>query len=235
MTTDTQSTYEMLRHGLIWGRWQSGERLIPLHLKEEFGCTSSVLREAMLRLAGEGLIVSQKNHGFSAVAHSRETFREAAHMRLVLEREAVELSLKNGDFEWEIAVTSAHRKLAHVEQQMMNADGASHYVRHWSLQDWEFHSTLMQACGSELLMKTYKTAFDTFRMYAVAEIENFGFSPQVTAKEHQDIHDAAINRDLSACIAAVETHVTLFCDGNRSSEPMPPKTLGRTGQRKETR
>lgn len=216
-----QHPYDVLRNGLIWGRWKSGERLIPLHLKKELGCTSSVLREAMLRLAGEGFVVSEKNHGFRAVAHSQETFREAAHLRLVLEREAVGLSIKNGDFDWEMALSAAHQKLAYVEKQMMQSGDVTKYVKHWSLQDWEFHSTLMSACGSDLLMRAYKSAFDTFRMYAVSEFPNYGFGQAVTAKEHLAIYEAAIARDTKACLAAIEDHVTLYKDGNRTRVPLP--------------
>ncbi|MEP2027271.1 MAG: GntR family transcriptional regulator [Paracoccaceae bacterium] len=224
MASQTSAPYDVLRQGLIWGRWKSGERLIPQHLKEELNCTSSVLREAMVRLAGEGFVVSEKNHGFRAVAHSQETFREAAHLRLVLEREAAELALKNGDFEWEMALSAAHQKLAYVEQQMVQTGNTTDYVKHWSLQDWEFHRTLISACGSALLIGAYKSAFDTFRMYAVAEFPDFGFSNVLTVGEHLAIYDAAIGRDSAACVAAIEQHVTLYHDGNRSAEPLPTKT-----------
>lgn len=224
MTNSDENPYETLRNGLIWGRWTSGERLIPQHLKEEFGCTSSVLREALLRLAGEGLIQSEKNQGFRAVAHSKETFREAAHLRLTLEREAVEMSLKQGDFDWEMSVTSAYQKLAYVEKQMMETQDAKPFLYHWSVHDWEFHRTLMSACKSDLLMKAYKTAFDTFRMYAVAELPNYGFGQKLTAKEHLDIYTAAMDRDAPACIAAISLHVAVYRDDNRSAEPLPPKT-----------
>lgn len=223
MTNDATNPYETLRTGLIWGRWKSGERLIPQHLKQELGCTSSMLREAMLLLAGEGLVVSEKNHGFRAVAHSEDTFREAAHLRLILEREAVELSLQHGDFDWEVSLSAAYQKLAYVEKQMMESNDADKYVRHWSLQDWEFHSTVMSACGSELLMRAYKSAFDTFRMYAVATFPNYGFSQEITAREHLDIYETAINRDVPGCIRAIETHLTLFKNGNRTRDPLPPK------------
>lgn len=231
MSKDTTDPYETLRTGLIWGRWKSGERLIPKNLTEEFGCTSSVLREALLRLVGEGFVVSEKNLGFRAVAHSQETFREAAHLRLVLEREAVELSLVKGDFDWEIALSAAYQKLAYVEKQMMETDNANKYVRHWSLQDWEFHSTVMSACGSELLMRAYKSAFDTFRMYAVSTFPNYGFSQEITTKEHLDIYETAIKRDVVGCIEAIERHLTLYKDSNRSTDPMPAiksETLERT-------
>jgi DNA-binding GntR family transcriptional regulator len=223
MTKELTDPYDALRTGLIWGRWSSGERLIPQHLKQEFGCTSSVLREAMLRLAGEGFVVSEKNLGFRAVAHTQETFREAAHLRLVLEREAVGLSLANGDFDWEVALSAAHQKLAYVEKQMMGTSDAKQYVRHWSLQDWEFHSTVLSACGSALLMRAYKSAFDTFRMYAVSAYPNYGFSQDITAKEHLDIYETAIARDVPGCIAAIERHLTLYEGGNRTADPLPPK------------
>ena len=231
MASQTPTPYDTLRQGLIWGRWKSGERLIPQHLKEELNCKSSVLREAMVRLAGEGLVISEKNHGFRAVAHSQETFREAAHLRLVLEREAAVLALKNGDFEWEMALSAAHQKLAYVEQQMLQTGNVTDYVSHWSLQDWEFHSTLISACGSALLMRAYKSAFDTFRMYAVAEFPDFGFGQKVTVREHSAIYEAAINRDSAACIAAIEQHVTLYHDGNRSTKPLPSKNRSAAGMR----
>lgn len=229
MTKTDTDPYDVLRTGLIWGRWKSGERLIPQHLKEEFGCTSSVLREALLRLAGEGLIISERNHGFRAVVHSEDTFREAAHLRLILEREAVELSLEKGDFDWEVSLSAAYQKLAYVEKQMIETKDAQKYVRHWSIQDWEFHSTVMSACGSELLMRAYKSAFDTFRMYAVASIPNYGFSQDVTAQEHLDIYETAIKRDVSGCIAAIERHLTLYKNGNRTADPLPSKAY--TNQR----
>lgn len=227
MTSDLTNPYETLRNGLIWGRWKSGERLIPQHLKEEFGCTTSVLREAMLRLAGEGFVVSEKNLGFRAVTYSEETFRQAAHLRLVLESEAVELSLDNGGLDWEIALSAAYQKLAYVEKQMMESDDATKYARHWSLYDWEFHSTVMSACGSELLIRAYRSAFDMFRMYAVSTFPDYGFGQEITAKEHLDIYETAIRRDVTACIKAIETHLTLYVDGNRTSEPMPPKKIRR--------
>lgn len=219
----TPDPYETLRNGLIWGRWKSGERLIPQHLKEEFGCTSSVLREALLRLAGEGLILSERNLGFRAVAFSRETFRQAAHMRLLLEQEGLALALKHGDFDWEMAVAAAYSKLTHVEKQMMDVADVTPFIRRWSIQDWEFHSTLMQACGSGLLLRAYKTAFDTFRMYNVAEMQNYGFSHRLTMQEHRAIFEAVSARDAGQAAAALETHLALFEDGNRSPEPMPSK------------
>ena len=214
LKTSSSSAYDVLRDGLICGRWKSGERLKPQHLKAEMGCTSAALREALLRLAGEGFVEVEKNHGFRAVTHSRETFHEAAHLRLLLESEALLLAIKYGDFEWEMNVSAAHQKLAYIEQQMSHKDDITAYVERWSRQDWEFHSALLCACGSTLLMRNYKAVYDTFRMYAVSEVRNFGFSASSTIDEHHSIYDAAVNRDELACHAALKRHLDVsYRDG----------------------
>ncbi len=59
----------------------------------------------------------------------------------------------------------------------------------------------------------------------------FGFGQKVTVREHSAIYEAAINRDSAACIAAIEQHVTLYHDGNRSTKPLPSKNRSAAGMR----
>lgn len=214
---DLESPYDILRDGLIWGRWKSGERLKPRHLRNEMGCSGAALREALLRLAGEGFVQAEKHHGFRATEHSEETFRQAAHLRQLLECEGALLALKLGDFDWELALNAAHHNLAYVETKMAEADDLSPYLKRWSRQDWLFHQRLLSACGSQMLLQSYKSAYDTFRMYAVSQIAEFGFSA-MTRAEHQAIYDAAISRDAKACLEAIGAHLQLFEDRNRSRQ-----------------
>ena len=219
---EVQDPYDVLRDGLIWGRWRSGERLKPQHLKDELGCTKAALREALLRLAGEGFVEAEKHHGFRATEHSEETFRQAAHLRELLECEGAYLSLKQGDFEWEMQLNAAHHNLAYIEAQMAEARDITPFVKRWSRQDWLFHSAVLAACGSRMLLDSYKSVYDTFRMYAVSQIANFGFST-ATRGEHDAIYEAAIARDSTGCIAAIKAHLALYEDNNRSPERRTPK------------
>jgi DNA-binding GntR family transcriptional regulator len=225
-----QTPYEALRSGLIWGRWKSGERLMPPHLKKELGCTGSALREALIRLSGEGFVEANTNFGFRACVQSESVFRQAAHLRLILECEAATLSVQNGDFDWEMLLNASHNKLNYIENQMLKADDIGPYIQRWSLQDWEFHHALLSACGSELLMRAYQDSYDKFRMYAVSEISNFGFSGKITIGEHKDIYDAAISKDVPATIRALKNHLVLYQDENRSNQPMPTKKIISTKQ-----
>ncbi|MEX0285194.1 MAG: GntR family transcriptional regulator [Paracoccaceae bacterium] len=201
--------YAILRDGLIWGRWKSGEKLKPQHLKTQFGCSGAALREALLRLAGEGLVEAEKHLGFRTVTHSADTFRQAAHLRVLLECEGARLALEQGDFDWEMALNAAHHNLEYIEQQMEVASDVAPFVKRWSRQDWQFHSTLMSACGSDMLMKAYRHAFDTFRMYAVSHVPQFGFSP-LTRGQHYAVYTTAINRDIPGCLSAIHAHLAQF-------------------------
>lgn len=219
-----ESIYETLREGLIWGRWRSGEQLKPQHLKEELNCTSGVLREALLRLSGEGMVLLVKNAGFRVASYDENTFREAAHLRLLLECEAAELAVKRGDFEWEMAVNTAHHNLAYIEDQMATADDITPFVQRWSQLDWAFHSAVLSACGSKLLMRRYRSVYDTFRMYAAAQIDEFGFIVPGTINEHRAIFDTAIQRDVDGCIEAIKAHLRFYHDESRSTERLRMKT-----------
>ncbi|MGI9436413.1 MAG: GntR family transcriptional regulator [Geminicoccaceae bacterium] len=220
---DESSVFDILREGLIWGRWRSGEQLKPQHLKEELNCTSGVLREALLRLSGEGLVESVRNSGFRVSSYDEETFREAAHLRLLLEFEAAELAVKNGDFEWEMAVNTAHHNLAYIEEQMAAVDDITPFAQRWSKLDWTFHSAILSACGSQLLMGRYRSVYDTFRMYAAAQIENFGFLVPGTIDEHRAIFETAIQRDAEGCIEAIKAHLRLYHDESRSTNSLRMK------------
>ena len=222
------SAYDYLRQGLIVGRWKSGEHLVPARIKQQLSCSGSVLRDAMLQLAGEGLIILEKNHGFRAVVHTKEAFRDAAHLRLTLEREAVKLALTRGDFDWELDLSAAFQKLAHVEKQMCAKADVTHYVERWATLDWEFHETLMRGAGSDIMTRVYRLAFDTFRMYSIQAFPDFGFRWEETASEHKAIYEAAVSRNQHTCAAAVKKHIAVYYSEIETATPTDVATTQST-------
>ena len=60
-------------------------------------------------------------------------------------------------------------------------------------------------------------------MYNVAEMHNYGFSHRVMVDEHRAIFDAVSARDADQVATALEAHLSMFEDGNRSPDPLPSK------------
>ena len=208
--TSAGYAYAQLRGGLIWGRWQQGEKLKPQHLKSEFSTTSGALREALIRLAGEGFVSFEEQRGFSTIKPSRESFLELRHLRMLLEVEATRMSIGNGDLEWETNLSAAHHRLVYLEEKMRGTADLRSFIKWWSRYDQQFHEVLISACGSALLRQQYRSIYDKFRLHAVSELRTYGFRGEVTTNEHNDILTAAIARDADACVAAIDRHVTIY-------------------------
>ncbi|HEY0410171.1 MAG TPA: GntR family transcriptional regulator, partial [Candidatus Dormibacteraeota bacterium] len=67
MSTRTQAVHDELRRELLdlSGQFEPGQRLKLLPLAERFDASLSVVREALTRLAEQGLVVATPQHGFS--------------------------------------------------------------------------------------------------------------------------------------------------------------------------
>lgn len=204
------AVYRAVRESLIWGRWKPGEKLKPQHLKASFGCTSSVLREALIRLAGEGFVTFEEQRGFSTIVPTQESFFEVRAMRILLESEGVRLSIENGGIDWEVDLKAAHYRLAHLEEKMRQEGELRGFIKIWSLHDWQFHHALIAACGSDLLKEFHSTVYDKFRLHVVSELKNFGFRAATTIDEHEAILRSALDRDAATCAKAIQDHLAIY-------------------------
>lgn len=70
-----------LRSEILAGRIEPGMRLVEARLAEEWGVGRTPLREALLRLTGEGFVELEANRGFSVVPLTQ---REAAELYPIL-------------------------------------------------------------------------------------------------------------------------------------------------------
>jgi DNA-binding GntR family transcriptional regulator len=90
----SESIYLDLRRKLISGYYQPNHRLKLSDLCAENGVSVSVVREALTRLAEQGLIQSQPNKGFFVPLYTPEEINDLAFMRMQLDSLAVRLSIE---------------------------------------------------------------------------------------------------------------------------------------------
>ena len=210
-----------LREDLIFGTWKPGERLRPQALRERYDTTSGTLREALIRLAGEGLVEMEEQRGFSTMRPTPETFHQVRHLRLLIECEGARLSILRGDLEWEADLNAAHHRLAHIEHRMRDADDLAEHIQMWSRHDQAFHEALMAACGSDLLKREHERVYERFRMHVVAELQQWGFRGALNVEEHGAILAAALDRDAAACAAALDAHLAIYRSREKRSARRP--------------
>lgn len=196
------NTYRRIRTDIIFGRLAPGQKLKLERLKDDYGASVSTLREILNRLSSEALVVAEGQRGFEVAPVSIENLKEIAALRLLLESHALEQSFAAGDMDWEGRVVSAHHKLSSMERRMKEGDRSQTEL--WKRYDWEFHQSLISACGSSVLMETHAAIFDKYLRYQMIALS---FRGDIAAKEHRKLLDCALDRDAATAVATLELHV----------------------------
>lgn len=200
--TPGEAAYRRLRADVIAGRLAPGLKLGLEGLRRIYGAGVGTLREALTRLASEGLVLAEGQRGFSVAPVSIEEFAEIADLRLLLEQHAIRDSFAAGDLDWEGRVVGAHHKLAVMERRLLAGEAAAPLL--WKRCDLEFHQALIGACGSAVLLETFAAAYDRYLRYQMVGVV---FRGAVAAGQHAALLAAALARDADRACTVLEAHV----------------------------
>ncbi|EET46888.1 GntR family transcriptional regulator [Thalassobium sp. R2A62] len=201
------STYERIKHDIIFGELAPGTKLKLDGLRDRYAASVSTLRETLNRLASEGFVQAAEQRGFFVRPVSAADLTEIAELRILLECSALETSIACGDADWEGNLVAAHHKLHLIEQKMLDGDTTQKEL--WKRYDWEFHQALIQACNSQNLLSLHGTIFDKYLRYQMLVLTYRGADAVL---EHKTMFDAALARDTTTAKAALETHIRLGLD-----------------------
>jgi DNA-binding GntR family transcriptional regulator len=205
MTTRTEEVYEELRHQLLDlnGAFEPGQRLKLLDLAQRFDASLSVIREALIRLAGQGLLVATPQHGFSVRDISVADLADLTQTRVQVESLALRQAFRNGDVAWEAAVVAAH----HTLERTPVADATDHFNEDWSAAHSAFHQALLAGCGSSRLQGIVTSLRDSAELYRRWYWALTDDHARNIAGEHRQLRDAAVARNARAGVAVLTEHI----------------------------
>ncbi len=196
------STYQRIKRDIIFGELQPGSKLKLDDLKERYSASLSTLRETLNRLASDGFVEAPEQRGFLVTPVSREDLTEISELRVLLECHALELSIANGDTDWEGNLVAAHHKLHLMEQQLLKGDDSEKET--WKRYDWEFHQAMIAACNSKNLLSLHSIIYDKYLRYQMLVLTYRG---EEAVKEHKGMFDAALARDSDTAKKLLEDHI----------------------------
>ena len=206
------SVYEQLKRDIIRGTLSPGSKLKLDPLKERYSASISTLRESLNRLGSEGFVRAEEQRGFFVTDVSAEDLREVAHLRVLLECDALRASITNGDTEWEGKLVAAHHKLHLMEKRLLQGDESEKEL--WKRYDWEFHLALIQACNSRNLLSLHAILYDKYLRYQMLVLTYRG---EEAVEEHRLMFEAALARDEEAAARHLERHVMRGLDHTLSA------------------
>ncbi|WP_156473054.1 GntR family transcriptional regulator [Pseudorhodoferax sp. Leaf265] len=200
----TEQAFRSLRHDVLSGVFVPGGKLKLDELQRHYGFSSSPLREALSRLAQEGIVRADERRGFRVAALSLEDLRDITHMRLMLDVEALRGSIGSGDDAWEAGIVSAFHRLEKVESRLTDAPQV--LDEEWSAVHRAFHLSLLAACPSERQRRWSASLFDQAERYRRFSARHRQAARRKSS-EHRRIMDATLKRDIETSCALLSEHI----------------------------
>lgn len=233
MNTDTKiisdgetlvdSAYRRLRSDIIDGTRPAGERLRIEKLKGIYGIGPTPLREALQKLAQDGLVMTEGNRGFTVSPVDPAEFQDLNLARTVVEREALRLSIANGGNDWESRLVAASYIMTKEDAALANAQGP--VPDSWERANSEFHLSLVSACGSDWLLRVRAGLHVHCERFRRASVHLQSGSRNL-GEEHSEIARAALDRDADRACDLTERHFA------RTAAVLAEETEIRTHRRK---
>lgn len=191
-----------LRHDILHGNLAPGAKLNLDKLRATMNVGLSPLREAVNRLAAEGLIEAEAQRGYTVAPISVANLDEVCALRLELEPFALRRSMENGGLEWEAAVMAALYRLNKTDR----IPGDSSSLSAWEAANNAFHLTLVERCEMPLLIKMYKSLVSMNDRYRHIYLKAATIQRDVI-EEHIAIAEAAVERRTEDAAAILTRHI----------------------------
>jgi DNA-binding GntR family transcriptional regulator len=204
-STLTEALQDRLRRDIILGALKPGAKLKLETLSKAYEVSVNTMREALSRLAAEGMVVIEGQKGFTVLPVSMEDLRQITEMRQLLECHALRQSIANSDLDWEARVVAAYHKLSKVEA-LVETD-PEQYGDAWERYNQEFHAALISNCQSRWLRVYHKTMYDHSQRYRMLSLKTKPFPRSQSAREHKLILDAALGRDADKAVELLAQHI----------------------------
>lgn len=201
MAAAVEKAYEVIREGIVEGRYPQGSHITAQSLAAASGLSRTPVREAMRRLHAEGLIRFIANRGAFVSSWSEQDIHQTYELRVLLEGFAAAAAARN--------VTAAQlaelRRLAERMSALVHAEGAPEIDEIAALNN-AFHKLIVQASGNTRLQGLLAAIVEvplvlsTFRRYNLNEMKR-------STAQHLELVTALEARDSGWARSVMESHI----------------------------
>lgn len=207
--TLVEGAYQRLRRDIIEGVHPPGEKLRVEHLKDQYNVGAGTLREALLLLVTDALVVTQGQRGFRVAPISIADFEDITRTRVLLETEALRQSIAFGGEDWEAGVVAAFHRLSRAEERL--ADNDSSTTEEWEKRNRAFHEALIAASSSRWITHFQHILYQQSERYRRISLFRQPIERDVHA-EHQALFDATMARDSTRATSILTEHILRTLD-----------------------
>ncbi len=186
---------DLLRERIISGRLRPGTPLVERELAQQLGVSRIPVRDALMQLEAEGLVVSKAN-GRCVIDLTERDIRELYQVRLVLEKLAVRLAAQNACNDTCEAMTCKLREM----HDAIGNDNAEVYSR----SDLEIHRLIWQHSGNAHLVRILNSMVGPIFMLVARHSAHYDWME--TLQLHEDLVARIMAGEADAAEASMMRH-----------------------------
>jgi GntR family transcriptional repressor for pyruvate dehydrogenase complex len=222
-----------LQDRILSGQWPAGYKLpSESELRKQFGASRTVIREAIRRLQGRGLLktvngsgsyvsdcqlehVSQAFNAYSMLMSDDKTFGDLLELRMAIE----------GDAAAKVAGNQSSDDWQCLEARLAAMD-AARALEEFAILDIDFHIELLRLSGNGLFASLGKALRGRWVRLAFDAYRNGEGLRETTIAEHREIYRAIMSGNSNAAREAARKHIWLARSRwNERQGRMQPTTI----------
>jgi DNA-binding GntR family transcriptional regulator len=195
-----EQVYADLRRRLMIGEFGVQTRLGEERLAADLGVSRTPVREALIRLAADGLLV-RRDSGYFPVLPDLTDLRDLYELRITIELRGLARAIESDTVAHDATMLET---LLQTWQAIRNEPPAPD--PQFVLVDEDFHVTLSRASGNPALteaLKAVNARIRPVRMYDFLTEDRI----ESTITEHLEIVELTLDRRLNEALAALHRHV----------------------------
>lgn len=208
-STLASSVYHQLREDLLRGALEAESKLRVEWVVSRYGAGASPVREALNRLAAEGLLGRHDQRGFFLMPVSAAELEELTRTRCWLEERALRESIAHRSADWEEQLVLALHRLARAERRLPD-DPATNNPE-WEKLHRAFHRALISACRSHWLIGFCDQLSDQASRYRLISQGGSG-SSRDDLEEHRTIAERTLDGNADSAVEALLSHYRLTAE-----------------------
>jgi DNA-binding GntR family transcriptional regulator len=194
-----ESVYEAVREGIISGDLRPGDPLVEAQLSSDLGISKTPVREALIRLARDGLVVQELHRRSRVATPTVEDVRQACEVRRWVEAEIAAQAARDAP---ETLIEQLEASIRDSERALKRRD-----TRRWADAIETFADALLDYSGNRYAAELLERMRNVLALIAnVSQVAPGRRTRSID--EHRAILEAIRDRDPEAAADATRAHLS---------------------------
>ena len=215
-----EQAYDRIRHMIMSGKIAAGHKIVENDLVKRLGTSRGPIRESLMRLMAEGLVVSEPRRGFKVKSFTVNEIVEHYEARELIERLTSRLAAERANPE-QIAKCEksvyAYKELYEKKRRASDSVTVRLISNKMILLDKDFHFQIWQMCGNRKIKQLCSDIFDEMVCMRIDNIskavyDDIELRESETLQDHYDVLNAIKCHEAGVAEDAMRKHISKAAD-----------------------